>query len=124
MMENETIIALMLFAGFLGVLWGVSLHFFKVEMRANSSQLDITPILMELKEMVPSVSEDKVLDGVRELIQDSIEDILGEMHVPTGMDHVLGAVSMFLQHKMASSPAAPALDLVREIIDEDGPPSQ
>lgn len=52
--------------------------------------------------MMPSAIPGSGLD-ISEMIQDAIEDAMGNVQMPTAMDHIAGFASMFLQQKLLNS---------------------
>jgi len=121
MTENDFLIVLGAFGVLLGVAWWTSLKLVRMEIQQNAPQLE--PILAQLIQEIQTITPTSIGDlsdlggEIRDAISDTVEEVLGEMHVPTGMDHVLGALSAFVQAKFmnAMPPGVPeALALVNE----------
>lgn len=50
---------------------------------------------------VPSIDgSDALIDAVRAEVIEVIEDVVGNLHVPTAADHLTGALAMWVQGKM------------------------
>lgn len=50
---------------------------------------------------VPSIDgSDALIDAVRAEVIDVIEDVMGNLHVPTAADHLTGALAMWVQGRM------------------------
>ena len=121
MTENDFLIVLGAFGVLLGVAWWTSLKLVRMEIQQNAPQLEpiLAQLIQEIQSMAPtSIGDLSDIGGeIRDAISDTVEEVLGEMHVPTGMDHVLGALSAFVQAKFmnAMPPGVPeALALVNE----------
>jgi len=89
--------------GLLGVLWGYSMRNISLQI-AQATQVapDWAELIDELKAVVPGGAERSMPD-FGDLIQDAIEDALGQVQMPTAMDHIAGFASMFLQQKFLNS---------------------
>ncbi len=89
--------------GLLGVLWGYSMRNISLQIAtARQEAPDWVSIITEVKEMMPSAIPGSGLD-ISEMIQDAIEDAMGNVQMPTAMDHIAGFASMFLQQKLLNS---------------------
>jgi len=86
--------------GLLGVLWGYSMRNISLQIaQATQEGPDWSSIIDEVKELIPSSMPGSGGD-FSEMIQDAIEDALGQVQMPTAMDHIAGFASMFLQQKL------------------------
>jgi len=107
MTENEFLIALGAFGVLLGVAWWTSLKLVRMEIQQNAP--DLEPLLAQLIDEIQAMAPQEMGDladigsSIKDAITDTVEEVLGEMHVPTGMDHILGAVSAFVQARFLNS---------------------
>jgi len=89
--------------GLLGVLWGYSMRNISLQIAEVSQEApDWTALVAEVKELIPGKNSEHMPD-FSDLIQDAIEDALGQVQMPTAMDHIAGFASMFLQQKFLNS---------------------
>jgi hypothetical protein len=96
---------------------------------AKQEAPDWSSIIEEVKELIPSSMPTSAAD-FGDMIQDAIDDAMGQVQMPTAMDHIAGFASMFLQQKlMQGAPpiVADGLNALNEHATESfthGPPSQ
>jgi len=101
MMTNEMfLVVLGAFGVLLGFAWWTSLKLVRMEIQQNAPDLEpiLGQLISEIQHMAPSEIGD-IGSSIKDAITDTVEDVLSDMHVPTGMDHVLGALSAFVQAK-------------------------
>jgi len=85
--------------GLLGVLWGYSMRNISLQIAQVTQEApDWSSIISEVKELIPESSSQAMDFG--DMIQDAIDDAMGQIQMPTAMDHIAGFASMFLQQKM------------------------
>ena len=122
MTETSEIITLSAFVVLLGVSWAFLVHILKGELRQNAANIEqymaaIAQALESTSLEFPDMSE--IGDSIKDTIADTVEDVLGEMQMPTGMDHILGAVSAFVQSKILST-APPMIQEAMSLVNEGG----
>ncbi len=104
MTNEEFLVALGIFGVLLGVAWWTSLKLVRMEIQQNSPQLEpmLAQLITEIQHIAPAELPDlsDIGASIKDTIQDTVEEVLGDMHVPTGMDHILGALSAFVQAKL------------------------
>jgi len=89
--------------GLLGVLWGYSMRNISLQIAQVTQEApDWSSLISEVKELIPEIPSTGQLD-IGEMIQDAIEDAMGNVQMPTAMDHIAGFASMFLQQKMMAA---------------------
>jgi len=106
------------FGVFMVALWAVWMRLFSLEMeksRASNQLPDVVDALSQILEnfehqAVPSL--DNLEDKIADLIQDIMSDTMKNMEMPSAMDHIFGAVSNILQHKMMNSVPPQIADLI------------
>jgi len=87
--------------GLLGVLWGYSMRNISLQIAQVTQEApDWSSIITEVKELIPEVPSSAGQLDIGEMIQDAIEDAMGNVQMPTALDHIAGFASMFLQQKM------------------------
>jgi len=101
----------------LGVVWWFTMQMFRNEMKQAraSGQGNITEFQTALSELMPRAElATPNFDDLKADIVDMIEEVLGDamqsMQLPTAQDHIFGALSNIIQHKMmGSSPVVQAI---------------
>ena len=90
--KNMEITTISVFAGFMTVLWGIGMRMLSNEIRysvdkinSNSTELSFT---QEIKQ------------ELYDLLTLALDDTVGNMQMPSAMDHAIGALSSFMQHKL------------------------
>jgi hypothetical protein len=90
--------------GLLGVLWGYSMRNISLQIaEATQEAPDWSALVAEVKELIPGKNGLAGSNDFSDLIQDAIEDALGQVQMPTAMDHIAGFASMFLQQKFLNA---------------------
>jgi hypothetical protein len=69
-------------------------------MKLDSKNADIGRMKLDFKEMVDSLEMPTLnLDSIKDEMFEIIEDLIGQMRVPTAIDHAAGFMTQFLQMK-------------------------
>ena len=121
-MNNDDLMMLGCFVVLLGVSWAFLVHVLKVELRENARSIEqymsaIGQALENTSVDLPDLSE--ISDSIKDSIADTVEDVLGDLQMPTGMDHIMGAVSAFIQAKIMNS-APPMIQGAMAMVNEGG----
>lgn len=114
MAENELLIALGIFGVLLGVFWRQTIVEVKAELVKNREQAAKLP--ETIKEISQLVSDSDVgmpnfndlKEDLVDLVQDLFEESMSNMQMPTAQDHIFGAISNIIQHKIMQN-APPGL---------------
>ena len=114
MSENELLIALGVFGVLLGVFWRQTIVEVKSELLKNREQASKLPeTIKEISELMsqsdvglPDFGDLK--EELVDLVQDLFEESMGNMQMPTAQDHIFGALSNIIQHKIMQN-APPGL---------------
>jgi hypothetical protein len=105
--------------GLLGVLWGYSMRNISLQIaEATQEAPDWSSLIAEVKELIPEVPSAGQFD-IGEMVQDAIEDAMGNVQMPTALDHIAGFATMFLQQKMMQT-APPAVAAGLNALNEHG----
>jgi len=115
---NDIYVMLGAFGVFMVALWAVWMRLFSLEMeksRVASHLPDIVESLGQIVEnfehqTVPSL--DNLEDKIADLIQDIMSDTMQNMQMPSATDHIFGALSNIIQHKMMNSVPPQLSDLI------------
>jgi len=129
MMMSEVLII-----GIVGVSLGVYilLRIHRLEHKAEIRRLELINLLPEkneLKQVIDAFDSIEIpelpnLDSLRDTIIETVEDVMGSIQMPTGADHLMGAVSMFIQQKIMTQMPEGVQGLVQGMVNEDEPPSE
>lgn len=135
---DDNIVWLGAFGVFMVAVWTVWMRLFSLEMAKSREQSllpDIATTLSNLSENIGFMSDGPHLDfdSIETKISDLVQDIIGEsmenMQMPTATDHIMGALSNIIQHKMMNSIPQPVADMLPHLNEEvsssdvHGPPS-
>lgn len=86
----------------------------------RSLQVTVAEVMPTLRGLSSMPDPTDALDDVREEIQDTINAVLSQMHVPRAADHALGMLSAFLQHRLMGG--MPALQGAAEAVEQSTEP--
>jgi len=106
-METADFGMLSVFAGFVMVLWGIG-------MRMLYSELSHQAERIQLKEPAIAVSAE-MKQELYDLITMALDDVVGQIQMPTAADHAMGALSTWIQHKIARSVPGNIIEGVTEL---------
>ena len=100
------------FGVFMVAAWAVWMRLFSLEMAKSRDQSllpDIATTLSNLSENIgfmsdgPHLDFDSIETKISELVQDIIGETMENMQMPSATDHIFGAISNIIQHKMMNS---------------------
>jgi len=100
------------FGVFMVAVWAVWMRLFSLEMAKSRDQSllpDIATTLSNLSENIgfmsdgPHLDFDSIETKISELVQDIIGETMENMQMPSATDHIFGAISNIIQHKMMNS---------------------
>jgi len=121
---NDIYVMFGAFGVFMVAVWAVWMRLFSLEMersRASSQLPDIVESLGQIVEnfetqALPSL--DNFEDKIADLIQDIVSDTMQNIQMPSASDHIFGALSNIIQHKMMNS-VPPAVAEMLPNLNED-----
>ncbi len=122
---GRVMVGLGVFEGGLGVavLGSLALHAWwawTTRAEVRSLQVTVAEVMPTLRDLGSMPNPTEALDDVREEIQDTINTVLSQMHVPRAADHALGMLSAFLQHRLMGG--MPALTGAAEAVEDTPEP--
>lgn len=89
--QNMEITTISVFAGFMTVLWGIGMRMLYGE---------ISHAVDKINMQSPAVSiTTEIKQELYDLLSMALEDTVGNIQMPSAMDHAMGALSSFLQNK-------------------------
>lgn len=106
---------------FLGALWAFSVYILKEEIKTSRENArDQKLILEHIAEVAapPSFNLDSLEDKLSEMLEDLLGDVMGNMQMPTATDHIMGAISNIIQHKMMKTMPPGLSELIPQLNEE------
>ena len=98
------------FAGFMTVLWGIG-------MRMLYSEISHAVDKINLKSPAFSLTGE-IKQELYDLLSIALDDTVGNIQMPSTGDHIMGALSSFIQHKFAGN--LPNLNIPSMMSDQHG----
>ena len=93
-MNGDDFTALSVFAGFMVVLWAVGMRMLYSEIRHQVDLINLQSPELELN--------DEIKQALYDLMHMALDDTVGNIQMPTAMDHLMGFGAQFLQRKFLS----------------------
>ena len=90
-MNGDDFTALSVFAGFMVVLWAVGMRMLYSEIRHQVDLINLQSPELELN--------DEIKQALYDLMHMALDDTVGNIQMPTAMDHLMGCGAQFLQRK-------------------------
>lgn len=90
-MNGDDFTALSVFAGFMVVLWAVGMRMLYSEIRHQVDLINLQSPELELN--------DEIKQALYDLMHMALDDTVGNIQMPTAMDHLMGFGAQFLQRK-------------------------
>ena len=91
-METVILTTLGTFTGFMVVLWGIGMRMLYTELAAQAQKIEVGESQLVLTEQIKQ--------EIYDLMSIALEDTVGNIQMPTAMDHLAGFASTWLQRKM------------------------
>lgn len=91
-METVILNTLGVFTVFMTVLWGIGMRMLYSEIAAQAQKIDVGDRELVLTEQIKQ--------EIYDLMSIALEDVVGNIQMPTAMDHLAGFASTWLQRKM------------------------
>jgi hypothetical protein len=110
-------IGLGLLAVLLTAVWGFSVHLIQAELKKGRNSGESTQALLSKisDSQIPEFSFEHLEERFAEILQDLIEDTMGNMQMPSATDHIFGAISNIIQHKFMSSIPPGLAEMIPEV---------
>ena len=111
-MENEGVLAVLgCFGVLFAILWHMSIQLIKKEIAETVAS---GPDLGKIIESIPAPTDilAELKDELADLMQDLVESTLGNMEMPSAIDHLTGFAMNFMQHKMMSVVPEPLAEMI------------
>jgi len=123
------------FGVFMVAVWAVWMRLFSLEMEKSRTANQLPAIGETLAELVAAFEQpalpslENLEDKIADLIQDIVGDTMQNMQMPTATDHIMGAITNIIQHKMMNKVPPQIADMMPSLNEEvttsdvHGPPS-
>lgn len=125
MQIDENLVMLGVLVVLFGVLWQHTMKEVKAELTKNREQAAVLPATISgLAEgvanaaTIPSFNLEELKDDLVDILEDLVQETMGNMQMPTAQDHIFGAISNIIQHKMMQS-APPGLAEMLPALNEE-----